>query len=209
MTAWHGSRRRGDWSFVWVAGGVLLWPTARAQAHTTFPGMGEYASGFLHPLTTPAHLLILLALGLSLAQQAPLRLKEPVAVFAAAAAAGLLLTAATRLGGIPLPALVALGLCVGASVAVGASIPLRVRASACGVGALVLGLDSGVDPGTPGWSAVKILFATWASLTLCLVNVSFYVSLLPAARWAQIGVRVLGSWIVAIAFLLLAFALRR
>ena len=36
----------------------------RWLAHTTFPGLGEYGSGFLHPFTTPAHLLVLLALGL-------------------------------------------------------------------------------------------------------------------------------------------------
>ncbi len=184
--------------------------SVRMQAHTTFPGLGEYASGFLHPLTTPPHGLVLLALGLWLGQQPPLRIKEPAAVFAAGAAAGLWWTAVAHPGAVPPPwLLVAVGLCIGAGVAVGAPIYFWVKLGFCGVAALLLGLDSGVDAGTPGTSAAKILAATWVSLVLCMVNAAFYVSLLPAVRPVQVGVRIVGSWIVAIAFLLLAFALRR
>lgn len=186
---------------------LLLMPSV-ASAHSTFPGLGEYASGFLHPLTTPPHGLVLLALGLSLGQRAPLRIGEPAALFAVAAAAGLLLTAITHFGGVQPAWLIAVGLCVGVGVAVGAPVPFWVKLGACGVAALLLGLDSGVEAGTPGASVAKILSATWASLVLCLVNAAFYVSLLPPVRWIQIGVRVLGSWIVAIALLMLAFALR-
>ena len=56
---------------------------------------------------------------------------------------------------------------------------------------------------------MKILFATWVSLVLFVVNAAFYVSLLPRLQWVQTGIRVAGSWIVAIALLMLAFALRR
>ena len=81
---------------------LLLLSPAYVQAHTTFQGLGEFASGlaFLHPLTTPPHLLVLLALGLWLGQHAPLRIKEPALVFAGAAAGGLLLTAAGHVGGV-------------------------------------------------------------------------------------------------------------
>ena len=87
---------------------------------------------------------------------------------------------------------------------VGVPIPFSVELGACGVAVLLLGLDSGVEAGTPGASAAKILSATWVSLVLCLVNTAFHVALPPTVRPAQIGVRVLESWIVAIAFLLLA-----
>lgn len=200
-------RNRGGWLFPVAAAGWLL-PSTRAQAHTTFPGLGEYASGFLHPLTTPLHLLVLLAMGLWLGQHAPLRIKEPAAVFAGAAAVGLG-WAAARGGGVYPPLLAGIGLCAGACVAVDLQPPWWVKLIAGGIAALALGSDSGVETGTPGSSAIKIMSATWVSLVLCLVNIAFYVSLLPATRWAQIGVRVLGSWIVAITILLLAFALRR
>lgn len=204
-------RRQGNRGWQAVAGGAAFFLLAAtdAQAHTTFQGLGDFASGFLHPLTTPPHLLVLVALGLWLGQQPPLRLKEPVAIFAAAAALGLLLNIHAYIGAINPSVLIAIGLCVGICIAVAVPVPFRVRLIACGVAALALGLDSGVDMGTPAASVLKILFATWVSLILCVINVAFYVSLLPAVRPAQIGVRVLGSWIVAIAFLMLAFALRR
>lgn len=207
----RGKRPQGNKGrlFAWVTGGFLLLPTARAQAHTTFPGLGEFASGLLHPLTTPLHLLVLLALGLWLGQYAPLRLKGPAAIFAAFAAVGLLATVGFHLAGFYPPLLMVVGLVIGAGVAIGIPAPAWIRLSVCAVAALLLGLDSGVDPGTPPLSAAKILAATWVGLVLCVVNAAFYVSLLPGVYWLRIGVRVLGSWIVAIAMLMLAFALRR
>ena len=192
-----------------VAGGFFLLSVVRAQAHTNFPGLGEFASGFLHPLTTPLHLLVLLPLGLSLGQHAPLRIQGPAAVFAAGAAAGLLVTVIDPLGGFYPPWLIAVGLGVGAGVALGVPLPAWVRLGTCAVAALMLGLDSGVEAATPAVATAKILAATWVSLVLCVVNAAFYASLLPEVRWVRIGVRVLGSWIVAIAMLMLAFALRR
>ena len=152
---------------------------------------------------------MLLALGLWLGQHAPLRLKEPALVFAGAAAAGLLLTVAGHIGGVYPPVLIGVGMCGGIFVAIGRPTRLVVRSAVCGLAALVLALDSGVDASVTGAAAAKILTATWVSLVLCLVNLAFYVSLLPPVRWVQTGVRVVGSWIVAIALLMLAFALRR
>ena len=70
-------------------------------------------------------------------------------------------------------------------------------------------MDSGVNPGTAGWATAKTLFATGLSLFVWVVNVAYYSSRLPTYQWMKIGVRVVGSWIVAIAFLMLAFSLRR
>ena len=44
---------------------------------------------------------------------------------------------------------------------------------------------------------------------LCVVNAAFFVSLLPSLPWARTGWRIIASWIVAIALMMLAFALRR
>ena len=188
---------------------LLLLSPAHAQAHTTFQGLGEFASGFLHPLTTPPHLLVLLALGLWLGQHAPLQIKDPALAFAGTAAAGLLLTGARHISGVYPPVLIIVGLCIGIFVVIGLPMPLWIKLATCGVAAFVVALDSGVDAGVSGAATAKILAATWVSLVLCLINLAFYVSLLPRVRWVQTGVRVVGSWIVAIAFLLLAFALRR
>ncbi len=57
--------------------------------------------------------------------------------------------------------------------------------------------------------ALTTLLGTWVGLFLILVDVALYVSLLMKRKWAQIGVRVLASWIIAISLLVLAFALRK
>ncbi len=208
------SRKVAPWNLTrrWLTATFVCWllsPAARVQAHTTFPGLGEYTSGFLHPLTTVPHLLVLLAIGLWLGQTRPLRIKEPAALVALAAAVGLLLTVPWHVGAMPQALPIALALLIGAGVAAEAPVPSWLKTGVCGLAVLFLGLDSGVEASFPPSSVAKILAATWASLVLCVVNAAFYVSLLPPIRPAQIGIRVAGSWIVAIAFLLLAFSLRR
>ena len=191
---------------------AALWSIAApvtVQAHTPIQGLGEIASGLLHPLLTPPHLLVLLALGCLLGQQRPFRLGLPVACFAVGAAAGLVLTTTGAVTGVLTPGLMLLALPLGVLVALALPLPLPVRLGSCAAAALVLGLDSGVGPGTPAIPAAKTLAATWISLQLCVVNVAFYVSLLPPQRWVQTGVRIVGSWLVAISLLMLAFSLRK
>ena len=199
--------RDGTWLL--AAAGVFLLPTRPAGAHTAVPGMGEFASGFLHPLLTPPHVLALLAYGLLLGQREPLRLQVPIVVFAGTAAAGLALTFSGGVAGVYPPVLIAVGLYAAGLVVLARSWPAWLLMATGAVVALTVGLDSGVDAGTPTAAAMKILFATWISLALFVVNAAFYVSLLPKVQWAQTGIRVAGSWIVAIALLMLAFALRR
>lgn len=192
-----------------TVGAVVLFLPTRLEAHAAIRGAGEFISGFLHPLLTPLHLLVLLSLGLLLGQRLPLRLEWPMAGFAAFAAAGLSVTAAGVIAGAYLPFLIGIGMCAGGFVALAAPLPAWVRLVVCAAAGLALGLDSGVDPGTTGTAMAKTLFATWVSLSICVANVAFYSSRLPNIKWVQTGVRIAGSWIVAVALLLLAFALKR
>ena len=179
------------------------------EAHTPVKGLGEFANGFLHPLLTLPHLLVLGALGIALGQRQPLRLKVPAVTLAVFAAIGLLLTVTRAVAGIYPPALVLIALCIGALVALALPLPSWLYLTACAVAALVVSLDSGVDVGTNNAAAAKTLFGTWVSMVLFVFNAAFYVSLLPKLHWVQTALRVAGSWIVAITLLMLAFAFRR
>lgn len=206
------SKRRstiGRWYSLVAAGGILLVSPARADAHAAVQGMGEFVGGFLHPLLTPLHVLTLLSLGLLLGQSRPFQIKLPMAAFMAAAALGLTAAGLDGISEIKPVILVAIGLVTGGLVA--AALPLLpwVRIAVAVIAGLALGLDSGPGSGVAAWPAGKTLFATWVSLFVLTVNVAFYSARLPALQWVQTGVRVVGSWIVAIAFLMLAFALRR
>jgi len=176
----------------------------------TVKGMNHFTSGALHPLMTPAHVLVLLSLGLCVGQHPPLRLKIPLSVFAAASAMALGWTMTGRIAGVHQAILASVALAAGAVVAIGKPLPVWVRAIFCGAGALAIGLDSGADAAT-GLAVVSTLLGTWLALMLCVLNGAHYVSLAAEKnkQWIHIGIRVAGSWIVAISLLVVAFALRK
>ena len=200
--------RRGDLPLA-AAGIIFLLQPTSAQAHTPIKGAGEFLSGFLHPFLTPTHLLVFLSLGLLLGQRLPLRLQWPLTLFASFAATGLSLTAAHAAAEVFQPILIAFGLCIGGLVALAAPLPTWIHLAACAAAGLALGLDSGADPGIKGVAVARMLFATWMSLLFCVGDIAFYSSRLPPYQWVQTGIRVVGSWIVAVALLMLAFSLRR
>jgi hypothetical protein len=181
-----------------------------AQAHMTVQGMNHFTTGALHPLMTPAHVLVLLGLGLCVGQHPPLKLKLPLGVFAVASALALALTATGWVAGVHQAILAGIALSAGAVVSIGKAIPLWARAVFCAAGALAIGLDSAVDNAT-GLAAASTLLGTWLALILCVLNGAHYVSLAAEKnkQWVNIGIRVAGSWIVAISLLVIAFALRR
>ncbi len=176
----------------------------------TVQGMNHFTSGALHPLMTPAHVLVLLGLGLWTGQHLPLRLKVPWSVFAVFSAIGLGLTTTGGVTGAHPAILAGIALVAGAAVAIGKPFPVCVRAVLCAAGALAIGLDSGAETGSVA-AVISTLLGTWFALLLLLLNVAHYVSLAAEKnkQWVNIGVRVAGSWIVAISVLVLAFALRR
>ena len=176
----------------------------------TVQGMSSFMTGALHPLMTPAHVIILLALGLAVGQHVPLRLGKPLQVFATFSAIGLALTATGRIAGVHPAFLSAVAFAIGGWVALGRELPMLVRGLLIGAGALAIGLDSGVETGGT-MTIIGTLAGTWVGLLVYLVNFAFYTSLAAEKKkqWLQIGIRVAGSWILAISLLMLAFALRK
>ena len=186
----------------------LALPT-HAHAHTTMPGAGEFVNGALHPVSVPAHVLILLGLGIALGQRNPFQPGRTLAVFAPFAAIALALT--TRITfAVPQPALVGIALCAGGAAAAGRQLPFIAWAILVAAAAAAIGLDSGVENGS-GAVVFRTLLGTLASLVIVFFTTAFYTSLAieQKKKWLDIGLRVAGSWIVAISLLMLAFALRK
>ena len=183
--------------------------SANAHAHTAMEGSNHFTGGILHPLMTPAHMLILLALGVALGQHVPLRVAVLLRVFAPFAAIALALTAT---GGIPLhpAALAIIALVAGAVVAIGRPLAPLAHGALFAAGAVAIGLDSGVETGGAA-TVITTLLGTWISLLLFLYAIAYYASLAAERKrkWLDIALRVAGSWIAAISLLMLAFALRK
>ncbi len=178
------------------------------HAHLTVDGAGEVGSGALHPLMTPAHVLILLGLSLMLGQRVPLDLKTPLQVLAPASALALIATTTGKISGVYPPVLIGIAMGIAILVALEIKICAMVCRLICGVAAIGIGLDSGLETGT-AIIVAKTLAGTWISMNIVTAYLAICSS--PAAEkpWAKTGIRVIGSWIIAISLLALAFSLRK
>jgi urease accessory protein len=166
-------------------------------------GLQAFVDGFINPLTTPAHMLVLLALALLLARQ-PQRFVL-LLVFALALAAGFL---AIVLAVETTPArtvLLALAVLLGAMVAV-AWAPKPFAWLLAAIAGAALALDSPPQAVTIV-EAYVTLAGTAVGACTTLVAVAA-VAACARAHWQYLGLRILGSWIAASAILVLAVQLR-
>ena len=174
----------------------------------TVGGVGEIVNGALHPLMSPAHVLILLGIGLLLGQQVPLDLKTPLWVLAPCSAIALLVTTCGWIVKVYQPLLSGIALCIGILVGLALKLPRLACGLLCGAAAIGIGLDSAAESGYT-FSVFKTLLGTWLSLNVAVIYIAICASHGADKPWAGTGIRVLGSWIVAISLLVIAFSLRR
>jgi hydrogenase/urease accessory protein HupE len=188
---------------------VTLFLPAAARAHTTIQGMNEFVSGAAHPILTPAHVLIVIGLGLLAGQQPFSWLKMSMIGLMAASALALGLTTMTWVTAVYPPALISFAFILGVFVAADLKAPVWSGILIFVIGGTVIGLDSKSDAGSRP-AMVKTLIGTWASLALLVFDIAYYASMgIQRKKWLAIGVRVIGSWILAISVLMLAFFLKR
>ena len=171
-------------------------------------GAGDIGNGLLHPLMTPVHVLILLGIGLLLGQRVPLNLKTPIQVFAPASSIALILTTTGWVANVYQPLLIGIALCLGILVGLGSKLPQLVYVVLCAVAAAGIGCDSAVEAGSVVVVA-KTLLGTWFSVNAVVLYLAICASNGAEKKWAQTGIRVVGSWIVAISLMVLAFSLRK
>jgi urease accessory protein len=175
-----------------------------ALAHAPIKGIGTFYNGVLHPVLVPAHLLLVVALGLLLGQHAPQLSRWGWFAFVAAFWIGL---AAGQMFGaaVPQAVLLALALIAGGLVALGLSVGaslVAVLTAAAGVG---IGLDSSPD-GVQQREMWLALSGTAVGGVLLLSYVGGIAAYL-ARPWQRIGIRVAGSWTAASAGIVLALTL--
>jgi hypothetical protein len=187
---------------------LFLMIQSTAEAHLTVEGIGDVGSGALHPLMTPTHVLILLGLALLLAQRVPLDLKTPLQVLAPASAIALMLTTTGKFSGVYQPILIGVAMCIAVLVALEVRTTPRVCHLICAVAAIGIGLDSGMENGT-ALIVAKTLAGTWISMNIVVAYIAICASHGSGKQWARVGIRVVGSWIIAISLMVLAFSLRK
>jgi hydrogenase/urease accessory protein HupE len=180
-------------------------------AHLPAPGFEGFYVGLLHPFAEAEQFLAIAAAGLFWGQQPRALVARTWRAFPAAAVGGMLaglVLGRPEAAGLILYALALLG---GGLVALAPQLPAAALAA---LGVLVggaAGLAASPDPGSLEDTAVTAAGALAGVNAIALYGFGAASWASEQARWPWlgIGVRVIGSWIVAIAFLMLALALQR
>lgn len=181
--------------------GTLLVP-GKALAHSPIEGINSFSNGLLHPVLVPAHLLLLIAVGVFIGQQGVKDNHIVLLSFVAANIVGLIaawFSLDLRLGLLVTGCAAVFGLLIAVKPVVG----LLLKSVIAGMAGFVIGADS-TQEALAGTAKMMALIG-------CAVGINFFI-LYPMAladyfknkKWQEIGVRVIGSWVAAISFLMLA-----
>lgn len=165
-------------------------------AHDAIATAGPFINGLLHPAVEPAHLLILLGLGLWIGRQDTDALRTGTLTLALALAISLAVPFAT-VAPLLLPASAVIA---GTFAAVAWRTGRGPIAGFVGAGTFVLGIDSRGDD----WF---LSIGIWVGAMLIALNV-INLAMRAEAPWQRIGVRIAGAWVTAIALMLLTLQLR-
>ena len=204
----RGARRLG---LLAAAGGA----PAPAFAHTPFEGFEGLYKGLAHPALEPMQGLALVAAGLVMGRAAADGGAGVFArawlVFAAAALAGLGAHLALGAAAMTVSPAAAAALLVGGAVALTAQLARPMVLAASAVSGLAAGWTALPDPGPAAAVAVTALGAMLAALLLpgfVAARTSGVMRRSVRHPVLAIVLRVLASWIAAIAVLVIAFSLR-
>jgi hydrogenase/urease accessory protein HupE len=187
-----------------IALSLLLVIPNLALAHSPIKGLNYFYNGLLHPLLVPAHLLLIVGLGLLFGQQGMRKIQLPLLVYVIAVAIGLAGTGFLQTGQAE-PLVMAAAAAVGILVAASPRFPLYLYVLIGAAAGFSLGFDS----------SQETLFGRdkFVALAGTAVGIYFF-SLYPISLaefcnkkpWLKVGVRVVGSWVAASALLVLALA---
>ncbi len=186
---------------------ISLSATTRASAHFEALGLSDFNTGVIHPLLTLQHALALIAFGLLCGQHGAFPLRYGLPALALGLGAGF---AGAYLGATLAAAptiLTALCLAAGLAVAANYRLPAWATIGLGGAIGLMIGFESKPEATTPLAQLAGISGTTIAVLLLFL-NLAGLAAFVTA-QWLQIGIRVLGSWTSAAAFLNMMLLFRK
>lgn len=175
-------------------------------AHSTVEGLGEFTNGLIHPLFVTAQVLLLVVLGLLISKQRPFDPRRPLLAFAIATLAGLFI------GSSIVPPVYLLGTATAIAIVLAAdwSFLPKLRLPFAILAGLLLGMDSHPEHAADRMAWLKAALGVWIGLNVWFMTAAYYPSLLPEnKKWATYAIRILASWIIAIAVMVLALSFRK
>jgi urease accessory protein len=174
---------------------------SQAWAHAPIMGIGGVLGGALHALLLPEHGMSLVALGVFLGREQPAVRRQEALIFTAALVGGLVVIAVIGEAALAVDFLLLTTAILGLLIAVNWA-PRFLGWLLAAIVGVALALDSPPEVSSTG-EAIRMLFGSGLGAAVAVVV------LVEAAAWYRakgplIALRVLGSWIAAIAILVLA-----
>lgn len=182
-----------------VAAALCALVAGPAAAHGSLPGGSGFLAGALHPFVAVEHLLLLLSLGLLSGRLPPQRRALGFAAVGLGLLVGLTLGEAGLAGSAAPSAILALALAGGLLLASGLLLPSAVPALAA-LSGVAVGIDTDVA------RAVAPALGVIVGAYLIVLDAAALSALAKSLPFI-VAVRVAGSWIAAVALMLLALAL--
>ena len=176
-----------------------------AHAHLASTGFGSYYDGVAHLVMTPGDLLVVIGLGLLAGSGGAAAGRTVLVALPAAWLTGGFVGMHWPGGELTVLLVLSFGV-MGALVALDWQLPqVVVLALACGAG-LLHGYDNGTTMTAGGRTWLALLGAATAVFVMATLLPALLVSL--RQQWMRVAVRVAGSWIVAVAILMLGWLAR-
>jgi hydrogenase/urease accessory protein HupE len=186
-------------------GGVFA--ATGASAHVQIAGLSDFNAGVLHPLLTLQHALALIAFGLMCGQFGAALLRFGLPSLAIGLALGFATAEMGAAADVLPKALTALALLAGLAVAANYRPPGWACIFIAAAIGTMIGLDSKPEAATLMGEAAGIAGTSIGALLLFL-NLAGLAAF-ATAQWQSIGIRVIGSWTSAAAFLNIALLFRK
>lgn len=187
-----------------AAGLWLLLTPGSALAHSPIEGIGFFYNGLLHPVLVPAHLLLLVAVGVFFGQQGPKVIQPALAVFAVATVVGLAIAwffSAEESEALVLVLAAVVGLLI--------ALAPHLAVHWCALIALLAGLFLGVDSAQEelsGKDKLVTFFGSGLAIYMLVLYPMALADFFNKKDWQKIGIRVVGSWVAASSLLVLALS---
>lgn len=184
---------------------LAVWPGS-TDAHTIIPGVTGFQGGLLHPLIVPTHVMNIIVLGLLIGQRPEGERYALLATFAAGLIGAIVLVTLAFATDRAQTILLGSAIAGGITLASRAALPILLLALHAAIAAFALQLNS--VPSSISNSETLLTLSGSAVAAFFEVAAICLLSARVTWRWLMVAIRVVGSWIAAIALLMLALTLR-
>ena len=184
---------------------ILVFFPQSALAHILFEGLDNFYNGLFHPLFIPAHVMLLVAIGLLFGQKGLHETQVSLVSFWVAVFIGLIVAFFSWGGPIQILVLIN-GVMVGLLVAISPGFGTPWYTLIGIITGFTLGLDSAQDS-LVGMDKFMALLGSGIGISFLVLYPVILAKTFNKKMWQQIGIRIIGSWIAASSLLVLAFSI--